>query len=173
MNIKRINELFDSEELKSDMRDEFEIPYLRGDLGKHAATKWKKVSKPSDIETSESFHKKMMFKYPILSHFHEEVGKLPSGAKIHCNYATSTEPAPDGEYYYAQFVTTYDADDEVYYISIIMRNINDYNDDSKWVRLDYSYDTIDSAYGIGKAFLKSCNELGIIKPSQINPLDAN
>ena len=44
MNIKRINELFDSEELKSDMRDEFEIPYLRGDLGKHAATKWKKVS---------------------------------------------------------------------------------------------------------------------------------
>lgn len=42
--LKRINEIFDSEELK----DQFEIPYLKGDLDPSKVLKWEKVKDDSD-----------------------------------------------------------------------------------------------------------------------------
>lgn len=166
MYLKKFNELFDDEELKS----QFEIPYLKGEMGEKAL-KWKNVFKPQEEETPDSFHKKVLFRFPILNYFNEEVSTLPGGQNVHCNYITSSEPAKDGNKYYAQLVTSYD--DGVYYINIILRDTNDYDDESKWLRYDYELQDINDIYDLGQSFLTSCEKLGIIKPSQKFPIDAN
>lgn len=165
-NIKKFNEMFDDEDLKS----QFEIPFLKGEMGDEVK-KWKKVSKPQEIETPDSLHKKIMFRFPILNYFNEEVSTLPEGQNVHCNYVTSSEPAKDGNKYYAQLVTSYN--DGVYYINIILRDTNDYDDESKWLRYDYELQDINDIYDLGQSFLTSCEKLGIIKPSQKFPIDAN
>lgn len=165
-NIKRINELFDDEDLKS----QFEIPYLKGEMGDEI-NKWKKVSKPQEGETPDSLHKKVTFRFPILNYFYEEVSVLPGGQNVHCNYISSTEPAPDGNKYYAQLVTSYD--EGLYYINAILRDVNDYSDESKWIRHDYELKTIEDVYSFIKSFLDSCEILGLITPRQKNPIESN
>jgi hypothetical protein len=163
--LKKFNELFDSEDLKS----EFEIPYLIGELPSGIG-KWKKVSKPSLVETPDTFNKKIVFRYPILRHFNEDMFTLPDGSNVYCNYASGGE-AKDGNAYYAQITTSYNEGD--YFIDVIMRGINDYDDMSKWFRQDFTFDNMDSVYVVVEAFLKSCADLNIISPRQKNALDAN
>ena len=165
-NIKTINELFDDEDLKS----QFEIPYLKGEMGDQAM-KWQKVSKPVKEETPESLHRKVLFRYPILNYFHEQVSTLPGGTDVHCNFVSSTVPAKDGNRYYAQLVTSFN--DSVYHVDVILRDVRDYADPRKWVRQSFQFNNIDDVYDMTKAFLSSCETLGIINPRQKYPLEAN
>lgn len=165
-NIKTINELFDDEGLKG----EFEIPYLKGEMGDEIKN-WKKVSKPQEMETPDSFHKKILFRFPILNYFHEETSILPGGQNVYCNYISSSETANDGNKYYAQLVTSHN--DGIYYINIILRDVNDFGDQSKWVRYDYELEDIDDVYDLCESFIDSCEKLGIITPRQKNPIEAN
>jgi len=165
-NIKKFNEIFDDEELKA----EFEIPYLKGEMGEDAM-RWKEVSKPSDEETPESLHRKVLFRFPILNHFHEEVISLSGGSNIHSNYVSSTIPASDGNLYYAQLTTGFN--DDTYFVNVILRDVRDYHNMSKWVNKNFQFQSIDGVYDMTKQFLNSCQTLGIITPRQKYPLEAN
>jgi hypothetical protein len=166
MNIRKVNELFDDEDLKS----RFEIPYIKGDLGDDVM-KWKKASDPIVEETPETLHKKLLFRFPILGYFNEEKSTLPEGQDVYCNYISSSEPASDGNKYYAQLVTSFD--NNIYYINVILRDIRDYENREKWVMKDLQFDNIDDVYEFIRAFLTSCENLGIITPRQKHSIESN
>jgi hypothetical protein len=96
---------------------------------------------------------------------------LAGGENIHCNYVSSTLPAPDGNKYYAQLVTSYN--DGIYYVNIILRDVRDFEDSSKWLRYDFQLKSIDEFYELCESFLTSCEKLNIITTKQKYPLEAN
>lgn len=165
-NIKKFNEIFDDEELKA----EFEIPYLKGEMGKKALS-WQKVAEPLKDETPDSFHRKILFRFPILNYFNEEVAVLPQGQNVHCNYVSSTVPASDGNKYYAQIVSSYNEDR--YYLDIILRDVMDYDNPERWDRHEFQFKDIDGVYEVAEEFINICSKLGIISPEQRNALEAN
>lgn len=168
MNIRKLNELFDTEELKADN----EIPYLSGEIGGDEVLGWKDFSKPHGEETPDTLHKKMLFRFPILNHFNTEVTQLEGGSNAHCSYRTSVEPI-DGKTYYGQVCTSYDVEQNVYHINVILRNVNDYNNPEKWITHTMAFDNIEDVYALTEAFLTSCSKLDIIQPRQKYSLQAN
>lgn len=158
--LSRINELFDSEELKS----QFEVPYLKGEIP-NLIKKWKNV----DIE--EDMSKKILFKYPILDYFMKRVVKSESGNKADIKvFCAEGDLASDKNRYYGQIAFSVDSD--VYFVNIIFKDVNE-NNQLNWVNKTFNYDSIDDVYNIVSIFLDNCIELNIIKPKNKLSLSSN
>lgn len=168
MSIKRIYEFFDDD----DLRSQFEIPHLRGEMGDEVNT-WKTFSKPVGDETPTTFFNKIVFKYPVLKSFYQDVKKTEDGVDIFCFYDFSQEECENGNQYYVQLVISYDVIDKNYFINIVLRNIDDYEDESKWKRYDVNTKDITMVYGLVESFMNSCIKLKIITPEQKSSLISN
>jgi hypothetical protein len=168
MSIKRMNEFFDDDDLKS----QFEIPHLKGEMGDEI-NKWSHFSKPTGDETPTTFFNKIVFKFPVLKSFHSEVKRTDDNVEIFCFYDYSQEVCEDGNEYYVQLVISYDVVEKDYFINIVMRNKDDFEDQSKWNRYDLNIKDINKAYGLVESFLTSCVKLNIINPLQKSSLMSN
>ena len=167
MDIKRLYEFFDDEDLKN----QFEIPHIQGVMDDEIR-KWKPFSKPVENEDSNSFYKKILFRYPVLKYFHEDIKSISDNNNVYCFYATSKEPV-NNNIYYAQLVISFNPGDKQYYVNIVLRDINDYDDQSKWKRYDLILGEIEKVYGLINSFLDSCITLNIISPQNKMTLDSN
>jgi len=169
MGIKRIHEFFDDDNLKS----QFEIPHLKGEMGGDEVSNWKTFSKPVDSETPITFFNKITFKYPVLKIFPQEVKRTDDGVEIFCFYDHSKEECENGNEYYVQLVISYDINSDEYFINIVLRNKNDYEDQNKWKRYDVNTKDINIAYGLIESFMNSCIKLNVISPLQKSSLISN
>lgn len=165
--IKRIQEFFDNDDLKS----QFEIPHMKGEMNDEI-NKWSTFSKPVGEETPKTFLNKIIFKYPVFKTFQSDTKVTDDGVEIFCFYNFSQEPC-DGNEYYVQLVISYDVVEKDYFVNIVMRNINDYDDQSKWNRYDLNIKDIDKVYGLIESFLTSCIKLNVISPEQKSSLLSN
>lgn len=161
-------EFFDDD----DLRSQFEIPHLKGEMAGDVS-KWKTFSKPIGDETPTTFFNKMVFKYPILKDFQSEVKRTDDGVEIFCFYDFSQEECDNGNKYYVQLVISYDVVDKNYFINIVLRNVNDYEDQSKWKRYDVNTKDITMVYGLVESFMNSCIKLNVITPEQKSSLISN
>ncbi len=168
MSIKRLYEFFDDEDLKS----QFEIPHLQGVLDDDIRS-WKTFSEPVENEDSNSFYKKVLFRYPVLKYFHEDIKTISGDNNVYCFYATSKKPSINDNIYYAQLVISFNTGDKQYYVNIVLRDVNDYENQSKWKRYDLVLSEIDKVYGLINSFLDSCVNLDIISTQNKMTLNSN
>jgi hypothetical protein len=168
MRIKGVYEFFDDDDLKS----QFEIPHLRGEMGDEIS-KWKTFAEPLGDETPKSFLNKIAFKFPVLKSFHQDVKTTDDNVEIYCFYDYSQEVCENGNEYYVQLVISYDIKTKEYFINIVIRNKDDYEDQSKWKRYDVETKDITQAYGLIESFLTSCIKLNVITPEQKSALLSN
>jgi hypothetical protein len=157
MKIKRFNEEigFDDSELKA----RFEIPNLRGEFDKKLPT----YSKPVLEETTNSFVRKVLYRYPVLERFHKNIDKIDS-IEVHNLYATSLEPKEGLEFYVQLSLAFNDGD---YYCLAILRGLEDYDDEDKWYKNDVTVDSADESFVFIDAFLKACEGLNIVGKSHL------
>jgi hypothetical protein len=162
MRIKKINELFDDEDLKS----RFEIPYLGGEMNKDVLG-WKKID-TSEKSGFESLISNIRFNYPVINKFHQKLQNIDNN-KVLSFYATSLEPI-DGEEYYMQISFSYYMDD--FFINVIMRNLKDLNMEN-WNIRAFKLNNLEDVKVIVSGFMKSCEHLNVIKPKDINNIYQN
>ena len=162
MKLKKINEFFDTEDLKN----QYEIPYLKGEMGDEIS-KFKKIPfNQSGVETTESFFEKVILEYPILAKFQNKV--INAGDDKMCKmigmFATSYEPAVIQGHklnFYAQLGIYFT--DGFYGVHIILRDLNDLKQDN-WEVKTYEVKDIKETYRIIDSFIIACGRLNIIKP---------
>ena len=157
MRIKRFNEEagFDDE----DLRSRFEIPNLMGEFDKKLST----YSKPVLKENTSTFVKNVLYRYPVLERFHENIQKIDL-IEAYNLYATSLEPK-EGMMFYAQLSLAFNNGD--YHCLAILRELEDFDDEDKWYKTDVILDSIDDAFVFVDAFLKSCKDLNIVGKSHL------
>jgi hypothetical protein len=157
MKIKRFNEEagFDDE----DLRARFEIPNLMGEFDKKLST----YSKPVSEETTKTFIKKVLYRYPVLDRFHLNIQNLDS-IEAYNLYATSLEPK-EGVEFYAQLSLAFNKGD--YYCLAILRGLEDADDEDKWYTKDITVDSLDETFVFVDAFLKACKGLNIVGKSHL------
>jgi hypothetical protein len=156
MKIKKINELFDNEEL----RNELEVSNIKGDLDLDSDN-WKNYSNKFDSENWETFISKIIYKYPILSNFHKKFSKLDDIILV--TYYASTKEDIDDKYY-GQLSLTYD--NNIYYSNTIFKLLDEM-DVENFITNEYSYDDIENIYIVIDSFLKTCNKLGILNKKDL------
>jgi hypothetical protein len=149
--LKSLNELFDSEELKG----EYEVPYLTGDL----TSSLRKIKLDS-----KSLMNKVFWKFPVLERFHKQKVE-EDGLSFEAIWATSLEPIASEEFY-AQLAVAFVEEDK-HYVSVIFRGLDDYDDESKWLMREFSLDKIEEVFQIVESFIKTCNQLNIIKDEDL------
>ena len=161
MKIKRFNEEvgFDDEE----MRDRLEIANLRGDFNPSSPS-MKTYSMPQTKVNTDTELKKLLFREPILERFRHNI-KVIEGSKLISFFATSKE-AVDGVEYYAQLSFAFH--EGQYYIGTIFRDRQDFEDESKWVKHTFFFDTIEDVYEASSAFVKSCKRLKVIDSDDLS-----
>lgn len=155
--IKKINELFDDEDLKS----RFEIPYLTGDL-----KNWRKVN--TSKSGFEYLISNIRYNYPIINKFNQKLQSIDD-SKILSFYATSIKPI-DGEEYYMQISFSYYMND--FFINVIMRNLKDLNV-KNWNIREFRLNDIKDVKVVVSAFIKSCEKLNIIRSSDVGNIYQN
>jgi hypothetical protein len=152
MRIKKINELFDDSDLKS----RFEIPYLKGDLGKEVLSKWHNININKD--GFNDLLKLINFEYPVLARFNQKMLFL-DGNKILSLFATSLEPVGEIDYYAQISLSEFEGS---FYINVIFRELENL-DNSTWNVRSFKIDDIKEADYIIKTFLNTCEKLNIIR----------
>jgi hypothetical protein len=158
--IKRISELFDNEDIKS----ELEIPFLKGDLGKDVLNKWNKYD--LDENSFGSLMRKLVFKFPTLSRFNENIlfiGESP----IVSFFATSIKPIDEVDYYVQISLSM---NEGKYYVNVILRELLDL-EMTNWNIRNFTFNNIDDVYDIVNAFLKSSKHLNVIENIGRNSLE--
>ena len=157
MRIKRFNEEagFDDE----DLRSRFEIPNLMGEFDKKLST----YSKPVLKENTATFVKNVLYRYPVLERFHENIQKIDL-IEAYNLYATSLEPK-EGMMFYAQLSLAFNNGD--YHCLAILRGLEDFDDEDKWYKTDVILDSIDESFVFVDAFLKACKDLNIVGKSHL------
>ena len=158
MKLKKINEFFDSEDLKN----QYEIPYLKGEMGDEISKFQKIPFNQSGVETTESFFEKVILEYPILAKFKNKVIKSGDDKMIGM-FGTSYEPAVIQGHklnFYAQ-LGIYFADG-FYGVNIILRDLND-TTQKNWEVKNYEVKDIKETYRIIDSFMIACDKLNIIK----------
>lgn len=160
MKIKRFNEIvgFDDEEL----RDRLEIPFLRGEL-EPSSKSMTTYSKPSDLETTKTFIRKIIYRYPVLERFHLKIQNIDD-VEVYNFYATSLEPL-NGIEFYAQLSLAYNKNE--YYCCAILRDLQEDQNIDKWYTRDGTSENIDNTFSFVDAFLKSSHRLNIVGKSQL------
>ena len=160
MYIKRFNEMvgFDDEET----RDRLEIPNLRGEL-EPSSVSMKPYSKPFESETTETFVKKILYRYPVLDRFHGNIQKIDS-TEVYNLYATSLEPKDEMEFY-VQLSLAFNKGD--YYCLAVLRGLEDFDDEDKWYKKDITVENVDDTFEFVDAFLKACKGLHIVDKSHL------
>ena len=164
--IKRINELFDDEDLKN----RFEIPHLKGEMDADEIINWEPIVTGDDDENSLSFLKKILFRYPILNSFNKNANRI-GDTKVFFLCGSSYKPAKDDNLYYSQLGISFFRNE--YYIYIILRKLDDVNKPSAWLKYEYNLKDIDDVYDLVGGFMSSCVKLDIIKSSDKNTLRSN
>jgi len=155
MRIKSFNEEvgFDDEET----RDRLEIPNMRGEFEPDSSS-MKPFYLPTNKVNTQTEIKKIVFREPILDRFQKDI-KLIEGSKLISFYATTKFPVDEKDFY-AQLSFAFH--NGQYYIGTIMRNREDWQDEEKWVRHTFFFDTIEDTFKVADAFVKCCEDLGII-----------
>lgn len=161
--LKRFNEEigFDDEET----RDRLEIPNLRGELEPSSPTMKNYYVKSDKVNTKTEL-KKIVFRYPILNRFVQD-SKIIEGSELISFYATSKE-AVDGIEYYTQLSFAFHGGQ--YYIGTIIRDRLEDNED-EWVTHTFFFDSIEETFAVFEAFLKCCEQLGVIDKSDLSQYD--
>lgn len=157
MRIKRFNEEvgFDDEDLKA----RFEIPNLMGEFDKKLST----YSKPAESETTKTFIRKIIYRYPVLERFHLKIQNLDN-VEVYNLYATSLEPK-EGMEFYVQLSLAFNKGD--YYCLAVLRGLEDFDDEDKWYKKDITVENIDDVFEFVDAFLKACKGLNIVDKSHL------
>ena len=149
--IKRINELFDTEELKS----EWEIPYLQ--KGKDIMKSFKVVG--SEVNTlTDKFLWKLLYIYPELIHFKQE--KISN--QVLGLFNKSETEYEDGRKYYCQ-LGLYSFDDE-YGINIIIKDLEERNPDNFFIK-EGIFEKIEDSYPMIEWFLETSKKLNCLEES--------
>lgn len=158
MKLKNIKEFFDTE----DWKDQYEIPYLKGEMGKEIS-KFQSLPFSGGKETTETYYEKVIAEYPILAKFQSRVVDI-SGDKMIGMFATSYKPIEEKGHkleFYAQLGIYYS---DVYYgVHIILRNLQDVNNEN-WEVFEYEVENTKEAFAIIDSFMIACDKLNIIKP---------
>lgn len=153
MRIKKINELFDDE----DLRDKLEVPHLKGELDLDSGN-WKDF-KYKDLD--EKFLTEIIYKFPILKNFHVNIQKIEN-TKMFSFYGTTKEDI--GEKYYCQLsIALHEGE---YYSNTIFRLLEDL-DPKKFVINEYQSDDIDIIKTVVEAFLKTCERFGVLNKKDL------
>ncbi len=157
MRIYRFNEEigFDDNELKA----RFEIPNLMGEFDKKLPT----YSKPVSGETTKTFIRKVLYRYPVLEKFHTNIQNIDS-IKVYNLYATSLEPK-EGMEFYAQLSLAFNNSD--YYCLAVLRGLEDFDDEDKWYKNDITVESVDETFVFVDAFLKACKGLNVVGKSHL------
>jgi hypothetical protein len=151
MRLLKYNEMFDTEELKS----KFEMPYLKGEMGK-LISKFSKFASEYKDELDVFLHK-ILFRYPVISKFHQqEVNGVP------VFFATSKTEAEDRHEHYAQIAMTYENNE--YTVVVIMRRLEDLNE-KNWFVKTYGFPTIEESYHFFDMFIGACKKFNIVEDS--------
>ena len=153
MRIKRINELFDDE----DLRDRLEVPHLRGELDLDSGN-WKDF-KYKDLD--EKFLTEILYNFPILNNFHIKIQEIDD-TKMFSFYATTKEDI--GEEYYCQLSIALHEDE--YYSNTIFRLLEDLNP-KNFVINEYQSEDIDIIKAVVEAFLKTCERFGVLNKKDL------
>lgn len=163
--IKRFNEEvgFDDEE----MRDRLEIPNLKGELEPGSPT-MKHYYVPTDKVNTSTEVKKLLFRYPILERFFTD-SKIIEGSRLESFFATSKIPV-NGLEFYTQISFAYH--DGQYFISSVLRDRLDWDNEDEWVRHAFFFDEIKDVFVIVEAFLKCCVQLGVIDRDDLSEYDS-
>jgi hypothetical protein len=159
MRIKRINEFFDSDELKA----EYELPYLRGEMP-DIIKNYKEFKQPEDVKFIDS----MIFQFPVLSKLHNKVVEKGT-TKIHLYFATSTKHV-NGDDYYASI--TFSFYKNQYNVITIFRKLEEH-DKSKWDVENNAFDDMKSATSVVANFIKRCEDFNILEPKDNFNLQSN
>jgi hypothetical protein len=155
--IKNINELFDSQ----DMKDKMEIPYIMGNLHSDILNKWDKIEINKD--NLSSLIGTIKLQYPVINKFHTKNSKIFNDP-IKTFYATSLEPI-EGAEYLAQISLSYH--NSLYYVSVILRDLQELNPDN-FMNRDFILNNTNDVMVIVKAFIVSCEGLGVIRKEHRN-----
>jgi len=166
MRLKKINEFFDSE----DWKDQYEIPYLKGEMGDEIS-KFKKIPLLKDIdESTELVYQRLLIEYPILEKFNFFTQRIDDTNMI-ALHSTSVIPVDLGDghksTYYAQFAFHYS--DDIYLVNVVLKDVKE-DDQRYWEINDYQVDNMKEFYEILDSFMKVCHKLNIInKEYTFNP----
>lgn len=161
MRIRKFNEIvgFDDEET----RDRLEIPFLRGELEPSGSSM---TTYPSSKKLSTDTEvRKIVYRQRILERFRIDT-KFIEGSKLISFFATSKSKSADIEFY-VQLSFAYH--DEQYHVGYIIRNREDFEDETKWVRNTNCFDDIDDVYEMVSAFVEVCKKLNIIDSGDLIP----
>jgi hypothetical protein len=140
--------MFDTKELKS----KFEVPYLKGEMGK-LISKFSKFDHGYKDEL-DTFLKNILFRYPVIEKFNkDEVNGCP------VFFATSKTPAYDGHEHYAQIALSFENNE--YTVALIMRRLDDLNEENWFMKL-YGFPTIEESYNIFDMFINACKKFNIL-----------
>jgi hypothetical protein len=161
MKIKKLNELFDD----SDLRDQMEIPYIKGELDMDSGN-WEDYSLKSDNKSIVTELRKITYKYPILRRFSLIEKKIEDVDSIFTFYATSKNSDYDNDtIYYAQI--SFGFKDEQYYTTAIFRLLEDL-DPKKFTIREYNTKDISMIYKFIDNFLNACVKLNITEESDFD-----
>lgn len=159
MKLRRINEFFDTEDLKN----QYEIPYLKGEMSDEIS-KFKKIPfNKIGEETTTSLFEKVILEYPILEKFRSKVVNIGDDKMIGIS-ATSYKPVNEKgrEFeFYAQLGIYFS--NGFYGVHIILRDLQDMNQDN-WEIHEYEVRNCKEAFKIIDSFMIACEKLNIIKP---------
>lgn len=160
MRIKRFNEIvgFDDEEL----RDRLEIPFLRGEL-EPSSKSMDSYSKPAESETTKTFIRKVIYRYPVLERFHLKIQNLDN-VEVYNFFATSLEPLNDTEYY-AQLSLAYNKTE--YYCYVVLRGLEDAENEDSWYTKEGTSENLDNIFNFVESFLKASHRLNIVGKSHL------
>ena len=163
MKIKRFTEDvgFDDDELKY----RYEIPNLMGEF-EPGSSSLRPLFLHSNKINTENELKKLLFKFPILERLRKNTKRL-EGSILVSFYATSKIPLEDDSEFYAQISFAYH--DGQYYIGTVLRDIEDHEDESKWIRHTFNFDNLEGVYPIAEAFVQISKRLNIIDDSDLLP----
>ena len=153
--MKKFFEFFDDEDLKS----KFEIPYLKGEIGKEISKNFKKFPLITSDEDTDKLVENVLIQYPILEKFQSRVVENEDGRFV-ALYATSYKPI-QGITFYAQLGLSFM--EGSYVMVIILKDLEEDNQDN-WEVAEYDVDTMKDVYEIIDSFMMACEKLNIVKP---------
>jgi hypothetical protein len=160
--LKRYNEIVGFDD--SEMRDKLEIPNLMGEFEPDSPS-LKPFSKPISKLSTRTEAKKITFRFPILNEFHTNV-QVIKGDELISFYATSTQPI-NGVEFYSQLSFAYH--NNGYFIGTVLRELEDYDDEEKWVKHTFFFEKIEETFEIIEAFISVCKKLAIIGEKDLLP----
>lgn len=148
--IRKYNELFDTEDIKS----HFEIPYLQGNIEK-ILSDFKNLGIEND-EPFDSYMKKILYRYQVISKFN-----LTIHDSTPVFYATSKTPK-EGVEWYGQIA--FGIHKNKYIVVVIFKDLES-DDESEWLVREYTYDKPEDVYPMVDAFIRHCKHLNIVEDS--------